>query len=84
VARANESQKFIAHCHDGQRKLLSHQIQKSSSVLVLIGPEGDFSEQEVQLALDGGFEAVSLGETRLRVETAALVACHTAAIINEL
>lgn len=84
VARANDSQKFIAHCHDGQRKLLSHQIQKSSSVLVLIGPEGDFSEQEVQLALDGGFEAVSLGETRLRVETAALVACHTAAIINEL
>jgi 16S rRNA (uracil1498-N3)-methyltransferase len=49
----------------------------------LIGPEGDFSENEIALALSNGYQAVLLGNTRLRTETAALVACHTVALINE-
>lgn len=77
-------QKFIAHCHDDEKVLLSHSVRKGSEVLVLIGPEGDFSEDEVSDALARGYKAVSLGETRLRVETAALVACHTVCVINEL
>ena len=84
VGRAQADQKFIAHCHEADKRLLSHEIRKAASVLVMIGPEGDFSEEEVELALAKGYVPVSLGETRLRVETAALVACHTAALINEL
>ncbi|MBP5260005.1 MAG: 16S rRNA (uracil(1498)-N(3))-methyltransferase [Paludibacteraceae bacterium] len=84
MQRADADQKFIAHCHAGERKLLSHEVRKQSSVLILIGPEGDFSEEEVALALQNGYRPVSLGQTRLRVETAALAACHTVAVINEL
>ena len=51
--------------------------------MVLIGPEGDFSEQEVKDALAAGFVPVSLGSSRLRTETAAVVACHTAVLMNE-
>jgi len=84
MERASADQCFIAHCHEADKKLLSREIRKGTSVLVLIGPEGDFSEEEVALALERGYTPVSLGETRLRVETAALVACHTVAVINEL
>ena len=84
MAHADARQKFIAHCHAGERKLLSRSLQKGGSVLILIGPEGDFSEEEVALALQKGYQPVSLGETRLRVETAALAACHTVAVIHEL
>ncbi|MBO4370465.1 MAG: 16S rRNA (uracil(1498)-N(3))-methyltransferase [Paludibacteraceae bacterium] len=84
VTRATADQKFIAHCHEADKRLLSHEVRKATSVLVMIGPEGDFSDEEVALALQNGYVPVSLGETRLRVETAALVACHTVAVINEL
>lgn len=50
----------------------------------MIGPEGDFSEEEVALAKKAGFTPVSLGESRLRVETAALVACQTVSLMNDL
>ena len=50
---------------------------------VLIGPEGDFSPEEIALALKCGFEPISLGESRLRTETAALVACHTIHVLNQ-
>ena len=50
---------------------------------MLIGPEGDFSEQEVQMALNAGYIPVSLGSSRLRTETAGVVACHTAILLNE-
>lgn len=56
---------------------------KGESVLILIGPEGDFSLQEVTFALQNGFVPISLGNSRLRTETAALVACHTMNLINE-
>ncbi|MHB9142892.1 MAG: 16S rRNA (uracil(1498)-N(3))-methyltransferase [Paludibacter sp.] len=73
------SQKFIAHCYDEDKKLLQNEIQKSSDILILIGPEGDFSKEEVQKALTTGFVPVSLGDSRLRTETAGVVACCTVA-----
>jgi len=80
-----EGQKFIAHCMDDQpRKLLSHEVKPGEAVRVLIGPEGDFSPEEVQLALANGYVPVSLGDQRLRTETAALASVHTIHVINEL
>lgn len=78
-------QKFIAHCDkDAPRQLLSHLVQPRTAVRVLIGPEGDFSAEEIALALANGYQPVSLGDQRLRTETAALAAVHTVHVINEL
>jgi 16S rRNA (uracil1498-N3)-methyltransferase len=80
-----DGQKFIAHClKDSPRKLLSQEIRPNTAVRVLIGPEGDFSESEVELAMANGYVPVSLGEQRLRTETAALASVHTVHVINEL
>ena len=77
------SQKFIAHCYEEDKKLFQKEIKPSSDVLILIGPEGDFSKEEVQKAISLGFVPVSLGNSRLRTETAGVVACHTVAVINQ-
>lgn len=69
-------QKFIAHCHEGEKSPLRQALQPEQDALVLIGPEGDFSPDEVALAVAEGFTPVTLGNTRLRTETAALVAVH--------
>lgn len=69
-------QKFIAHCYEGEKRTLQEVLDPEQDALVLIGPEGDFSEEEVQKALQNGFQPISLGRSRLRTETAALVACH--------
>lgn len=80
-----DGQKFIAHCMEDQpRQLLSHLVKKGNDVRVLIGPEGDFSPEEVNFAIQKGYQPVSLGEQRLRTETAALVSVHTVHMINEL
>ena len=80
-----DGQKFIAHCmKDEPRKLLTHEVRPDADVRVLIGPEGDFSADEVALAIQNGYVPVSLGEQRLRTETAALAAVHTVHVINEL
>jgi 16S rRNA (uracil1498-N3)-methyltransferase len=76
-------QKFIAHCSDTQRYLLRNQYQKQSDAIILIGPEGDFSNEEITTALNSGFMPVSLGNSRLRTETAGVVACTTFSVINE-
>lgn len=77
-------EKFIAHCEeDKPRKLLSGSVKKGISTTVLIGPEGDFSSEEIKKATAAGWLPVSLGNSRLRTETAAIVACHTVALINE-
>jgi 16S rRNA (uracil1498-N3)-methyltransferase len=68
-------QRFIAHCEKESRKPLSKAIDPlAPASLILIGPEGDFKREEIQAALDKGFEAVSLGDTRLRTETAGIAA----------
>lgn len=76
-------QTFIAHCEDGDRKSLKELAKTHSDITILIGPEGDFTTKEIKLALEHNFEAVTLGNTRLRTETAAIVACHSIAFINE-
>ena len=75
--------KFIAHCEEGVKPLLKQTYHPGENALVLIGPEGDFSPEEIALALKCGFEPISLGESRLRTETAALVACHTIHVLNQ-
>jgi len=79
-----DGQKFIAHCHKGYKKLLSQAYKKNENALVLIGPEGDFSEEEIMLAIEQGFIPISLGASRLRTETAALIACQTFHIVNQI
>jgi len=68
-------QKFIAHCEETKKIQLTNQlINQSTNQLILIGPEGDFTPKEIGAALDKGFIPVALGETRLRTETAGMVA----------
>jgi 16S rRNA (uracil1498-N3)-methyltransferase len=75
VESAQADQKFIAHCEQGKKSKLSGMIKSnSSSRLILIGPEGDFTIEEIQLAIKYQFVAVELGENRLRSETAAIAA----------
>lgn len=78
-----EGQKFIAHCDEQYRELLKNAVKPNENYLILIGPEGDFSLEEISMAIDAGFVPVSLGESRLRTETAALVACHTFNLLND-
>ena len=70
------AQKFIAHCYEGRKTLLRQALEPGRDAVVVIGPEGDFSPEEVELALSCGFQPVSLGKSRLRTETAALVSVH--------
>ena len=78
-----DGQKFIAHCEETDKKSFQKEIAKNEKVTILIGPEGDFSAKEINLAIANQFIPVTLGNTRLRTETAALVACHTIALLNE-
>lgn len=73
---------FIAHCHDEEKMELKRRIAPDKPITILIGPEGDFTEAEVDLAYEHGFLSVSLGESRLRTETAAIYACTTVAVFN--
>lgn len=82
VRSPKEDTLFIAHCYKEDKMQLKDEIQRGKSCLVLIGPEGDFSEDEVRSALGFGFLPVSLGSSRLRTETAGVVACHTAVLMN--
>jgi 16S rRNA (uracil1498-N3)-methyltransferase len=75
VENVRADQKFIAHCEDGKKRKLSEMIDtNSSSQLILIGPEGDFTDDEIKLAINHQFVAVELGANRLRSETAAVAA----------
>ena len=71
-----EGNKYIAHCEDGEKTELRKE-EKANKTTILIGPEGDFSPAEIQIALQNQFKAVSLGKSRLRTETAGIVAVHT-------
>ena len=83
ITQPFKGQKFIAHCYEGEKPLLKDVFHKGEDALVLIGPEGDFSEEEVQKAIENGFIPISLGKSRLRTETAALVACHILNLQNQ-
>jgi 16S rRNA (uracil1498-N3)-methyltransferase len=78
-----EGQKYIAHCEDSDRNSLKSQLKPDQDIVILIGPEGDFSVKEIETALQHNFIPVTLGNTRLRTETAAIAACHSVAFVNE-
>lgn len=78
-----KGQKFIAHCYEGEKPLLQQSLKRGEDALVLVGPEGDFSIEEVQAAEAAGFQPISLGKSRLRTETAALAAVHIMNLINQ-
>ena len=76
--------KLIAHCNEGRKATLSESCTAGSDNVILIGPEGDFSKEEVTVAIASSFIPVTLGPARLRTETAGVVACHSLYFINNL
>lgn len=75
--------KFIAHCQPSTKKRLDEVYTAGEDAVILIGPEGDFSEEEVAEAAKYGFVSITLGPSRLRTETAGVVACHSINFLNE-
>jgi len=82
VQQPPANQLFIAHCLPEQKQHLWQAMQPGSDSLLLIGPEGDFTPEEIRLALEKGFQPVSLGDTRLRTETAGIVGCTMMNAVN--
>ncbi len=83
VKEVDAANTYIAHLENHDRTSLS-QVQLSQKICILIGPEGDFSVKEIELAYSCGIKPVTLGTSRLRTETAALVACHTVNVLHEI
>lgn len=78
-------QKFIAFCEDVDNKeYLGKVVSKKSNILILIGPEGDFTIEEIQFAINNNLIPVSLGRSRLRTETAGVIACDIVSVINQI
>ncbi|MBO5951714.1 MAG: 16S rRNA (uracil(1498)-N(3))-methyltransferase [Bacteroidaceae bacterium] len=75
---------FIAHCEEDKKLELKNSVVRGNRSLVLIGPEGDFSSSEIDMALKAGYKGVSLGPSRLRTETAALAAVHIMNLVNQI
>jgi 16S rRNA (uracil1498-N3)-methyltransferase len=82
IKRSFTGQLFIAHCESSEKTSLRSELKQGSQYLILIGPEGDFSSNEIGDALNNGFKAITLGESRLRTETAALEACFEVNFLN--
>lgn len=81
IKKATHQQKLLAHCEEDRKQPINQYINKSSSQLICIGPEGDFSKEEIALALNNNFITVALGETRLRTETAGIVAAALLCVV---
>jgi 16S rRNA (uracil1498-N3)-methyltransferase len=82
VSAHHAQQNFICYVDADKSRHLKDFYSKEKNVLLLIGPEGDFSKDEIELAVKNHFEVVSLGASRLRTETAGIAACHTIALMN--
>jgi len=82
LAKDINSKKFVAHCVDEEKQFLKASLSPQEDSIVLIGPEGDFSQTEIEQAISRQFIPISLGDTRLRTETAAVVACVEINLIN--
>ena len=78
------SHRFIAHCGTGNRQSLKTVCGTGQDTVIAIGPEGDFSMQEVTQAMTLGFRGISLGSSLLRTETAGIAACYSVYFINEI
>lgn len=83
IKTPQEGSTFIAHCEDGEKLKFKEQIEAKKSITIVIGPEGDFSPKEIEQALKHQYIPVSLGASRLRTETAGIVAGHTIQLCNE-
>lgn len=83
LTKSREGDLFIAHCEEIEKTELNTRANPKTNTTILIGPEGDFSSNEIETALESGFLPVALGTTRLRTETAAIVACTTVALKNQ-
>lgn len=77
---ASHPKGYIAHCHPGEKEPFFGALAPKENITVLIGPEGDFSNKEISFAFDNNYVAISLGEQRLRTETAGIIAVHTVAL----
>ena len=77
-----EGLRFIAHCEDSERYELKRRVVPDQDLTILIGPEGDFTQDEIKNATNTGYLPVTMGKTRLRTETAAIVSCTVVALIN--
>jgi 16S rRNA (uracil1498-N3)-methyltransferase len=76
--------RMIAHCNTAfERKMISECCNKGDDAVILIGPEGDFSGEEISIAMSRGFSPIHLGQSRLRTETAGITACHSIYFINQ-
>ena len=84
VSNNTIEERYIANCAENdKKKQFKEVIKKGTDTLVLIGPEGDFSQKEINYAMRHGFSSVSLSKNRLRTETAAIVSCNTINLINQ-
>jgi 16S rRNA (uracil1498-N3)-methyltransferase len=83
VSQDIQEEKYIAYCSENYMDQLKQVYEPGKNALIMIGPEGDFSIKEIEMAVKAGFKPVSLGPDRLRTETAALVACHTVNLLNQ-
>lgn len=84
LAKQSDGNKLIAHCMDGDKSYIDQLIKPTETCLLLIGPEGDFSPAEIEIALQNGYKPVTLGNTRLRTETAALAGCFEVNFLNRI
>jgi 16S rRNA (uracil1498-N3)-methyltransferase len=84
INNAFTGKKLIAFCSEEEKTYLKNSVLPGENALILIGPEGDFSPDEIKQAFEKGFTGVSMGNNRLRTETAGIVACQTLAIINQI
>jgi len=73
----------IAHCEEGKKQSLTKELTASKDILILIGPEGDFSLNEINQAIDQGYTQITLSPSRLRTETAGIVACHSISFLHQ-
>ena len=84
ISNTLATKRIIAHCNDSYKRIkISDAISKNDNVLILIGPEGDFSDEEIILANKKGFVNIHLGSSRLRTETAGVAACHSIYFLNQ-
>ena len=74
----------IAHCENDEKNNLSSLLPFHQKIMILIGPEGDFSVDEINMALASGIKPITLGDSRLRTETAGIVACNSVSLLNQI
>jgi 16S rRNA (uracil1498-N3)-methyltransferase len=84
IKQNTDDKMLIAFCTEDQKRLLKSVINPGENITILIGPEGDFTREEIKVAFDSGYTGISLGQNRLRTETAGVVAAHTVALVNQL